>query len=197
MELRTSGLLGAAMAALMVSGCATEAYVDEQVAAVNGRLETVSARVAANESSIQQTNARLDTVDQNTQVAMQTANKAANGKMTYSVLSEQDAVSFDTNQWKLSAEAQATLTAFADRLKAENKGVYVEIVGHGDPRGSVYNNRILGEKRALEVRRFLTSQGIPLGHMETVSWGEERGKEDGSGADANAANRRVTLRVLG
>ncbi len=29
-------------------------------------------------------------------------------------------------------------------------------------------------KRALQARRFLSSQGIPLANMETVSWGEER-----------------------
>ena len=198
MERRTSAVLGAAIAGLLVSGCATEAYVDEQIAAVSGRLETVSSRVANVEGGLQQANARLETLDQNTQTALQTANKAMQGKINYAVLSEQDAVTFDTNKWNLSEEAQTTLTAFAERLKSENKGVYIEIVGHGDPRGSVYNNRILGEKRALEVRRFLTSQGIPLNRMETVSWGEERQRSEGAAsADSNAANRVVTLRVLG
>jgi peptidoglycan-associated lipoprotein len=199
MQLRTMGLMGAATAALLLSGCATESYVDEQVAAVNGRVEALGGRVGGIESGLQQTNARIDGVDRNAQAAMQEASaagKLAQGKLVYTVLSEQDAVTFDTNKWKLSQEAEATLSAFAERLKAENKNVYVEIVGHGDPRGSVYNNRVLGEKRALEVRRYLTAQGIPLVHMETVSWGEERQKDDG-GVTNDPAERRVVLRVLG
>jgi outer membrane protein OmpA-like peptidoglycan-associated protein len=189
----------AAMAsgALLLSGCATEDYVDEQIAMVNQHITDLDGRLSG---QLQQTNARLDGVDRTSQDALQRADaagKLAAGKLVYTVLSEEDAVQFDTNKWKLSAEAQATLTAFAEKLKSENKNVYIEIIGHGDPRGSVYNNRILGEKRALEVRRFLTAQGIPLTHMETVSWGEEKPTQEGATADANAANRRVTLRVLG
>ena len=60
------------------------------------------------------------------------------------------------------------------------------------------NNRVLGEKRALEVRRFLSSQGIPLSHMETVSWGEERVKNPNAATDdTHEENRRVNIRVLG
>lgn len=195
MELRRTGvgLLAVAAMGLMTSGCATEAYVDQQIATVNGRIEQLggqvtqlSGRVDANASGVQAAQTRADE-----------AHKLAEGKLVYSVLSDSDYVSFDTNKWKLSSEAQATLTAFADRLKSENRNVYIEIVGNGDSRGSVMSNRILGEKRALEVRRFLTAQGLPLGHMETVSWGEERQVQQGTSAEAMAANRRVTLRVLG
>lgn len=186
--------LAVAAAGLLMSGCATQEYVDEQIAAVNGRIDGVngqvtqlSSRVDSNASGVQQAQARADS-----------AYTLAQGKMTRTVVSENDGVNFATNQWQLSDEAKATLTAFADRLKAENKNVFVEIVGRGDPRGSTYENRLLGEKRALEVRRFLMSQGIPLNHMETVSWGEEKPiavDAASTGGDANAAQRRVVLRV--
>jgi peptidoglycan-associated lipoprotein len=188
--------LAVAAAALLTSGCATQEYVDEQIAAVNGRIESVNgqvgqiaSRVDANAAGAQKAQARADE-----------AYTLAQGKMTRTVISESDGVSFATNEWQLSDEAQATLTAFADRLKSENKNVVVEIVGRGDPRGSTYNNRILGEKRALEVRRYLMSQGIPLNHMETVSWGEEKPiavDAASTGGDTNAAQRRVILRVTG
>lgn len=196
MRLRTTGALWAATAGLMLSGCATQDYVDQQIAGVNGRIQELGTRT---DTRFQEVNTRLDATDRTAQTALQRADaatKLAEGKLVYTLVSESDEVSFATNKWNLSTEAQATLTAFAERLKSENKNVYIEIVGHGDPRGSVYANRVLGEKRALEVRRFLTSQGIPLNHMETVSWGEERPEAEGGSAAANAANRRVTLRVL-
>ena len=178
--------LATAAAGLVMSGCATQEYVDEQIAGVNGRIDTLngqvtslSGKVDANSAGVQAAQARADE-----------AYKLAQGSLTRTVISETDKVNFDTNKWELSSEAKATLTAFAERLKGENKNVYIEIVGRGDPRGKVYDNRVLGEKRALEVRRFLLSQGIPLSHMNTVSWGEEKPVE---GDDAS--NRVVLLRV--
>lgn len=186
--------LAVAAAGLLVSGCATQEYVDEQIAAVNGRIESVNGQVG-------QLASRVDTNAASAQKAQARADEAmtlAQGKLSRTVVSENDGVNFATNEWQLSSEAQATLTAFADRLKADNKNVFVEIVGRGDPRGSTYNNRVLGEKRALEVRRFLSAQGIPLNHMETVSWGEEKPiavDAADTGGDAHAAQRRVILRV--
>jgi outer membrane protein OmpA-like peptidoglycan-associated protein len=201
MHTRGIGLFSVAAATgLLLSGCATEKYVDEQVAAVNTRVEALGGRVGALESRVGELGGRIDTVDRTAQQALQQANaatKLAEGKLVYSVLSESDSVTFDTNRWNLTDEAKATLTAFADRLKGDNKNVFIEIVGHGDRRGSVNANRILGEKRALEVRRFLYDQGIPINKMETVSWGEERQVGQGNSAETLEANRRVVLRVLG
>jgi peptidoglycan-associated lipoprotein len=204
MQIRIPVILFAATAALALGGCATESYVDEQVAAVSGKVSELASHT---DSRFAEMSGRVDAADRNAQAAMQAASgatqqassaqKMAEGKLVYTVLSQSDEINFDTNKWKLSDQAQSTLTAFAERLKSENKNVFLEIEGHGDVRGSVYNNRILAEKRALEVRRFLASQGIPLGHMETVSWGEERPGAAGAAPDDHAANRRVVLRVLG
>jgi peptidoglycan-associated lipoprotein len=116
--------------------------------------------------------------------------------MSRTVVSETDTITFDTGKWALSDEAKATLTAFAERLKGDNKKVFVEIVGHADARGDTDANRILGEKRALETRRFLFSQGIPLVGMQTVSWGEEQPTGTGASAEDLAADRRVVLRII-
>lgn len=196
---RTFGisLVSLAAGSLLLSGCATKTYVDEQIAAVNGRISSVEGSLNGQISSL---STRVDGVERTAQAASQRANEAyrlAEGKFLYTVISESDQVTFASGQWKLSKEAQSTLTAFADRLKSENKNVFIELRGHGDPRGSTYSNRILGEKRALEVRRFLTSQGVPLARMSTVSWGEERTKSGAKGAAGYAADRRVVLVVMG
>lgn len=189
-----SGVAAAAVVAggLALSGCATEKYVDEHVAAVNARVDAVDSKVNA-------LSERVDGVDKTAQAAGQRADEAyalAKGKMSRTVVSESDTINFETNKWDLSDEAKATLTAFAERLKSDNKKVFIEIVGHADPRGENDKNRILGEKRALETRRFLFSQGIPLASMETVSWGEEQPVATGSTSEELAADRRVVLRII-
>jgi len=173
---------------LALSGCATEAYVNEQVGAVNARVDAVDSKVTA-------LSGRVDQVDQTAQAASAKAD-AAQQHLVRTVISESDTITFETAKWTLSDEAKATLTAFADKLKADNKPVFIELVGGADDRGDVDKNRILGEKRALEARRFLSSLGIPLSNMETVSWGEERLAAGGTTAEEQALSRRVVLRVL-
>lgn len=189
-----SGVAAAVVVAsgLALSGCATESYVDEHVGAVDARVTALDGQVSALSS-------RVDGVDKSATAAGQRADAAydlAKGKMTRTVISETDSIGFDTGKWTLSDEAKATLTAFAERLKGDNKKVFVEIVGHADTRGDTDANRILGEKRALETRRFLFGQGLPLIGMQTVSWGEEQPVAAGSTPEDLAANRRVVLRVV-
>jgi peptidoglycan-associated lipoprotein len=177
---------------LALGGCATEAYVDEHVGAVDARVTALDGQVSA-------LSARVDGVDKTAQAAGQRADSAydlAKGKMSRTVISEGDSITFETAKWTLSDEAKATLTAFADRLKADDKKVFIEIVGHADTRGDTDANRILGEKRALETRRFLFSQGLPLIGMQTVSWGEEHPVAEGATPEDLAANRRGVLRVV-
>jgi outer membrane protein OmpA-like peptidoglycan-associated protein len=175
---------------LALSGCATESYVNEQVGAVSARVDALDSKVTA-------LSGHVDQVDKTAQAAGQRADSAytlAEGHLVRTVVSESDTITFETAKWDLSDEAKATLTAFADKLKTDNKRVFIEIVGGADARGDIDKNRILGEKRALETRRFLSSQGIPLHNMSTVSWGEEHAT--GTTEEELAAARKVTLRVL-
>ncbi|KQY35910.1 hypothetical protein ASD21_00250 [Caulobacter sp. Root1455] len=184
-----SGVAAAVVVAsgLALSGCATESYVDEHVAAVNARVDAVDARVTA-------LSGRVDEVDKTAQAASAKAD-AAQQHLVRTVVSDTDSITFETAKWDLSDEAKATLTAFADKLKADNKPVFIEIVGGADTRGDTDKNRVLGAKRALETRRFLSSLGIPLSNMETVSWGEEHPTAVGT-PEEDASSRRVVLRVL-
>lgn len=175
-NLKSGVLLAATVVAggLALSACATESYVDQHVAAVNTRVDETNAQLTALGS-------RVDGVARTAQEGLTRANAAhalaetkADGKFVYAAAGEPTSVLFATNSWTLSSDAQATLTAFAEKLKGDNKAVYVEIHGHGDPRGSVAHNRELGARRALEVQRFLADQGVALNRMDVVSWGEEK-----------------------
>ncbi len=101
------------------------------------------------------------------------------------VLSD-DSVKFPVDSSKLSPEAQQRLTDFAEKLKTDNRNVYVEIQGHTDGRGKDPINERLGEQRAEAVRLFMNQHGVPLNRMSTISYGK---------ADPVADNKTKTGRA--
>src|SRR5438309_10031928 len=79
---------------------------------------------------------------------------------------------FDFDKWALTDQAKNTLTAQAEFLK-QNATATITIEGYADERGSTEYNRILGEKRALEVRRFLTQLGVS-NPITVISFGKDK-----------------------
>jgi peptidoglycan-associated lipoprotein len=103
-------------------------------------------------------------------------------------------VNFEYDQYVLTAGARATLKNNAAYLKA--KGVRVQIEGHCDERGSDEYNLALGEKRALAVKNYLVSLGVPADRMSIISYGEEIPLVMGSTEEAWAQNRRAEFKEL-
>ena len=101
------------------------------------------------------------------------AHKLAQGKFLYDVVLSDDAVKFPVNRDELSSEAKARLDTLAQRVKTENKNVYLEIQGFTDASGDPKYNEKLGEARAESMRKYLHRQGIALNRMTTISYGEE------------------------
>jgi peptidoglycan-associated lipoprotein len=81
-------------------------------------------------------------------------------------------VYFDFDKWELTDQAKQTLAAQAEQLK-QNPDAAITIEGYADERGSTEYNRILGEKRALEVRRFLTDLGVS-NPITVISFGKDK-----------------------
>ncbi len=199
---KTGILLAVTLAGLTVSACATESYVDEHIAVVNTRVDQVSSKVdelgSRHNSDVAAINGRISGAASAAQAAQSRADAAytlAQGKFVATEVGRAE-VNFDTNKSTLSAEAKNTLTALADRLKTENKNVYLEIRGHADPRGGKQANRELGRERAGAVGRFLAEQGVPGNRMMAGSWGEDQPKVDAKTSEANAANRRVEIVIV-
>ncbi|CAL1690716.1 Outer membrane porin F [Brevundimonas subvibrioides] len=107
-----------------------------------------------------------------------------------------NSVKFPSDRDALSPEAEQRLAELAQRLKAENKNVYLEIQGHTDAAGPESYNDALGEARAEAVRRSLSRQGIALNRMATISYGEEAPVADNATPEGRAQNRRVAIVVL-
>lgn len=183
--LRTASLFGVAALGLAVSGCATEQYVRDQTALVDSRVTQVDSRVTQVEGTAMQALDRANA-----------AHKLAEGKFLYEVVLSDDSVKFPTDVNALSPEAEARLAELAQRLKAENRNVFLEIQGHTDSVGDAGHNDRLGEARAESVRRFLSRDGVALNRMATISYGENAPVASNDTAEGRAQNRRVSIIVL-
>ncbi|HYK41919.1 MAG TPA: OmpA family protein [Thermoanaerobaculia bacterium] len=186
-----------------LGGCATKRFVGEEVskssAASEKRINEVESQVESAQSKIRDHDTRITELDKSTRDALeraQAAGKLAEGKFVYSLVLSDDAVKFPTAKWALSKEAEAKLSEFADKLKSENKNVYLEIQGHTDSTGSAMVNYRLGEERAEAVRRYLNKAGIALNRMSTISYGEDEPVAPNKSKQGRSKNRRVVVIVL-
>ena len=200
-------VIGAALAGLTsLSACATKEYVDKEVLRVDSfaqgtqqQLSSTQGELASAQGAIRTNEARIGEVDGTARQALEravAAGKLAEGKFLYQMVLSDDGGKFPTDSSKLSPEAEARLTQLADRLKAENKNVYLEIQGHTDAQGQPQYNERLGEQRAETVRKFLARQGVALSRMGTISYGEEAPVAPNDNREGRAQNRRVVVVVL-
>lgn len=179
-------------AAVGLGGCATKDYVNQQVAAVDTKAQATQAQV-------DQQQAHLGQLDQSTRDALEratAAGKLAEGKFLYSMVLSDDSVKFPVDSAKLSPEAEQRLSSFADKLKTDNRNVYLEIQGHTDARGANNINQRLGEERAEAVRLFMNQHGVPLNRMATISYGKQDPVANNKTRTGRAQNRRVVLIVM-
>jgi len=175
-----------------LGGCATKKYVNEQVSAVDTRVSDVSTRVGEHDTKI----ATLDTATKDALSRAEAAGKLAEGKFVYSEVLSDDSMKFGVSKAALSPEAQARLDAFVEKLKTDNRNVYVEVQGHTDATGSKDANYRLGEQRAEVVRRYLNQHGVALNRIGTISYGADAPVAPNNNRAGRSANRRVVLIVL-
>jgi peptidoglycan-associated lipoprotein len=193
--------------AVAASGCATKKYVSREVGEVNTKVETLTTEVEKTQERTKRNEVRIEEVNQETQAAKGSAQqalvkateaeKAAKGKLIYTVTLSNDKVTFPLNRAEVSDDAKALIDEAIAQLKAENKGVFFEIEGHTDSTGPDAYNVKLGDDRAQAVRGYLHDQhGIALSRMEVISYGEAKPVQDNKTRDNRAQNRRVVIKVL-
>jgi peptidoglycan-associated lipoprotein len=200
--------------ALIVSGCASKKYVGREVGEINQKVDTLSAEVEKTQERVKRNEVRIDDVDKQSQAGMAEAKeakgsaqqalrrateaeRAAKGKLIYTVTLSNDKVTFPVNRAAVSTDARSMVDEAIAQLKAENKGVYFEIEGHTDSTGPETYNEKLGLERATAVRNYLHDQhGIALSRIEVISYGEAKPVADNKTKDHRAQNRRVVINVL-
>jgi outer membrane protein OmpA-like peptidoglycan-associated protein len=187
------------LGALSLGGCATKAFVRDQVGVVDSKEQATQGQVNAQQGLLQTHEQRLGELDKNTREALEratAAGKLAEGKFLYSMVLSDDSVKFPPQSAELSAEAKTRLMDFVQKLKGDNKNVYLEIQGHTDATGSKTANMRLGEERAEAVRLFMNQQGVALNRMSTISYGGESPVASNKTRAGRAQNRRVVVVVL-
>jgi outer membrane protein OmpA-like peptidoglycan-associated protein len=199
------------VAGVALSGCATKKYVSREVGEVNTKVDGLSAEVEKTQERVKRSETRIDEVNQSAQSGIteakgsakqaltkaEEAERAAKGKLIYTVTLSNDKVRFPLNRWEVSDEAKAIIDEAVTPFKQENRGVFFEVEGHTDATGPENYNLRLGEERALAVRNYLRDQhGIALSRIEVMSYGESRPLVDNKTRDNRAQNRRVVLKVL-
>lgn len=196
------------------SGCATKKYVGKEVGEINAKVDNLSGEVEKTQERVKRNEVRIDEVNQETQSAKAgaaeakgtadraltratEAERAAKGKLIYTVTLSNDKVTFPVNRSKVGDDARQIVDEAIAQLKAENRGVYFEIEGHTDASGPDAYNMRLGEERAEAVRNYLHDQhGIALNRMQVISYGEDKPVEDNKTREHRAQNRRVVIKVL-
>jgi outer membrane protein OmpA-like peptidoglycan-associated protein len=198
-------------ASVALAGCAKKSYVQREVGEVNKKVDAVSSEVEKTQQRVQQSEVRIDSVDKSAQSGIseakgsaqaamskaQDAEKAAKGKLIYTVTLSNDKVRFPVNKAEISDEAKALIDEAVAPLVAANRGVWFEIEGHTDSTGDAPYNFRLGEERALAVRDYIAKKhGIGLNRLNVISYGEEKPVVDNKTREDRAQNRRVVIRIL-
>jgi outer membrane protein OmpA-like peptidoglycan-associated protein len=188
-----------AVGGLGLQGCATTDFVKKEIAGVDSRIQSTQDQVNAQQGKLSDHDARIAATDRTAHDALdraQAAGKLAEGKFLYSMVLSDDSVKFSASGSDLTPEAQTRLSDFAQKLKTENRNVYLEIQGHTDDRGSKAGNLRLGQDRAEAVRRFLNQQGVALNRISTISYGDSAPVASNKNRAGRAQNRRVVVIVL-
>lgn len=156
-------VIASAASLIVLAGCASQVPLDNASA---GAGSAADAAAAARDREISAARAALDKV--------------------------KPSVYFDFDSYEIKPQYQATVSAFANYLKADGKARLV-IEGNADERGTTEYNLALGQKRAQTVSKALGVLGIAGNRVEAVSNGEEKPRAKGSNEAAWAENRRADL----
>jgi peptidoglycan-associated lipoprotein len=200
---RLSVILAGILAGSVI-GCATSKDVDSKIAASQARndqkIESVETQVETIQDKQKQQDARIAELGQSAADALKRAEEAgvlAKGKVVFQQTFTEDRVRFKVDSADLNGEATRALDEFADKAKAVNEPIYMEIQGHTDDTGSRKYNDALGDERADSVRRYLSRQHqLPLARMSTISYGDTLPLASNKTAKGRAQNRRVVIVVL-
>jgi peptidoglycan-associated lipoprotein len=225
--MRKSLLAVLALTVAVAPACATKKFVRGEVGNVNTKVDTLTGTVEETQERTRRNEERIGAVDEKAEAAGRsatsaraaadaaaaaakdvdgkvvtvnnrvTAVEAASRRLIYEVTLSEDQGNFAFNKTTLPDEAKARLDKMVADLKADPKGVFIEIEGHTDNRGTPEVNEKIGMERAEAVKRYLYEQHqIPLHKINVISYGEEKPVAPNNTRDGRAQNRRVVVKVL-
>jgi outer membrane protein OmpA-like peptidoglycan-associated protein len=216
-----------ALTVAVAPACATKKFVRTEVGNVNTKVDTLTGTVEETQERTRQNAERIGAVDQKAEAAARSATDArsaadaaaaaareadtkaaavggkvdevvaASRRLVYEVTLIEDQGNFKFGKTELPDQAKARLDELVNQLKADPKGIYIEIEGHTDNVGAKTLNERLGMERAEAVKRYLYEQHqVPLHKINVISYGEEKPVAPNNNRQGRAQNRRVVVRIL-
>jgi outer membrane protein OmpA-like peptidoglycan-associated protein len=205
--------------ALLLGGCATKKYVQQQVQPVSQKVDAVDTKLGKTQEQVDNQEKEISAVsetaksaDSKADIAGQKADaipgkmdrmrsqmtgevNAALGNLDDYKPAAQASVSFETNKSDLSDEAMAAIDAMVQQHEAGVKRYFITLEGHADPRGAAGRNLELTRKRAESVQRYLISKAnVPVFRIQLVGMGAEKAMAgEKPTKDDLAKDRRVDL----
>lgn len=109
-------------------------------------------------------------------------------------LLSQNKIRFETASSDIDESSRALLDDLVDAAKS-CPDARIEIGGHTDDQGSRTNNLNLSQRRAESVMAYLVTQGVSLGRLTAVGYGEEQPLVENRTAEDRAVNRRIEFEI--
>jgi len=187
--------------------------VESRAAPLEDRATTTETKLSQVEQNAQRLSGQLDelaavanTAKGGAKAAQETADSAIAGvNATNDRISALDdyepqsvaAINFKVNSAILSKDAKAQLDDVATKA-LNSKGYVVEVSGFADATGSIARNRMLSQRRADTVIRYLVeNHSIPLRRIVTpYGYGESHPVAENTSREGRAQNRRVEVKLL-
>ncbi len=208
---KVTRIVSVSLVAGALAACATNGEVDRKIAeatdkamaTTNQKIESVASQVETVQQHQKEQDAQIATLSQEAKDALKRAEDAGviakgAGKVVFQQTFSDDKVKFKAGKYDLSKDAKAALDELGNKIKGMTDHQYfVEIQGHTDDTGGSRYNDELGQRRADEVRRYLSRQyGLPLNRMSTISYGDTLPVASNKTKKGRAQNRRVVIVVL-
>lgn len=188
--------LTAASFALCLAACAKNEPPKTEPEAPPTPVETAATTktqaTEPNADSLAQEQAKIEAERLAQERAKLEAERARLEELINKIMSED--VYFDFDRSELTEKAKELLAQVGELLIKESRFT-ITIEGHTDARGTEDYNFTLGAKRAMKVKEFLLAYGIDAKRMESVSYGKEAPKVEGTSEEAYSQNRRANFRV--
>jgi outer membrane protein OmpA-like peptidoglycan-associated protein len=129
-------------------------------------------------------------------VGVNATNERISGLDDY-VVQNSTMVNFKVGSATLSQDAKMQLDQMAQGIQSA-KGFVIEVTGYADATGSAEKNRVLSERRADAVRRYLVeNHNVPLRRiLQSYGFGELQAVAENTTREGRAQNRRVEVKLL-
>ena len=101
-------------------------------------------------------------------------------------------IGFESGNDVLLPQSFEALDAMA-KLLTQYPSIKIEVQGHTDNTGSPEKNKILSQRRAESVVKYLVSKNIAETRIKAIGHGDEKPVADNSTAEGRALNRRVEI----